>query len=163
VADKISKELAKAGIKSAAIHGNKSQNARQKALGDFKDNVIRALVATDIAARGIDIDDLTHVINYDLPNVPESYVHRIGRTGRAGANGIALSFCDFEEKAYLKDIQKLINISIPVIDNHDYPMEDFEIKPKEQPRGRAPRNDKPRSSSSQAKPSNGSSKRYGNR
>jgi ATP-dependent RNA helicase RhlE len=110
VADKVSKELAKAGVKSAAIHGNKSQNARQKALTDFKENTIRALVATDIAARGIDIDDLTHVINYDLPNIPESYVHRIGRTGRAGANGIALSFCDFEEKAYLKDIQKLINI-----------------------------------------------------
>jgi ATP-dependent RNA helicase RhlE len=163
VADKVSKELAKAGIKSAAIHGNKSQNARQKALNDFKENTIRALVATDIAARGIDIDDLTHVINYDLPNIPESYVHRIGRTGRAGANGIALSFCDFEEKAYLKDIQKLINISIPVIEDHDYPMKDFEVKPKEPQRGRAPRNDKPRSYTSQSKPSNGSSKRYGNR
>lgn len=169
VADKISKELAKAGIKSAAIHGNKSQNARQKALSDFKDNTIRALVATDIAARGIDIDDLTHVINYDLPNVPESYVHRIGRTGRAGAKGIALSFCDFEEKAYLKDIQKVINISIPVIDDHDYPMQDFEIKPKEQPRGRSPRSDqqprgnRPKSNTSQAKPSNGSAKRYAKR
>ncbi|MBU2046827.1 MAG: DEAD/DEAH box helicase, partial [Bacteroidetes bacterium] len=111
-ADKVVKVLAKEGIKSAAIHGNKSQNARQNALSDFKDKKLRVLVATDIAARGIDIDDLAYVINFEIPNISETYVHRIGRTGRAGANGTALSFCDAEEKEFLKDIQKLINISI---------------------------------------------------
>jgi ATP-dependent RNA helicase RhlE len=107
-------------IQAAAIHGNKSQNARQNALTNFKNGRIRILVATDIAARGIDVDNLTHVINYELPNVPETYVHRIGRTGRAGASGIALSFCDGEERAYLKDIQKLIKQSIPVMEEHPY-------------------------------------------
>lgn len=113
-ADKIARVLNKAGIKAEAIHGNKSQGARQKALGNFKDRSIRILVATDIAARGIDVDDLSHVINFDIPNIAETYVHRIGRTGRAGANGKAISLCDSEEKAYLKDIQKLINMTIPV-------------------------------------------------
>ncbi len=113
-ADKVVKELLRTNIKSAAIHGNKSQNARQLALSNFKDRKIRVLVATDIAARGIDVDNLTHVINYELPNVPETYVHRIGRTGRAGASGIAISFCDEEERAYLKDIQKLIGKTVPV-------------------------------------------------
>jgi ATP-dependent RNA helicase RhlE len=117
--------LAKEGIKSAAIHGNKSQNARQNALSDFKDKKLRVLVATDIAARGIDIDDLAYVINFEIPNISETYVHRIGRTGRAGANGTALSFCDAEEKEFLKDIQKLINISIPVITDHPYPFTGF--------------------------------------
>ncbi|MGB2129591.1 MAG: DEAD/DEAH box helicase [Flavicella sp.] len=117
-ADKIVKKLAKASIKSAAIHGNKSQNARQKALGAFKKGEINILIATDIAARGIDVADLAFVVNLDLPNVPETYVHRIGRTGRAKASGIAVSFCDVEEKAYLRDIQKLINQKIPVIQNH---------------------------------------------
>ena len=121
-ADKICKDLIKAGIKAQAIHGNKSQNARQIALNNFKGGQTRCLVATDIAARGIDIDDLTHVINYELPNIPETYVHRIGRTGRAGASGIAISFCDSEEKPYLKDIQKLIKIEIPVVENHPYPL-----------------------------------------
>lgn len=121
-ADKVTKDLIKAGIPSAAIHGNKSQNARQNALNDFKSKAIRVLVATDIAARGIDIDELTHVINYELPNIPESYVHRIGRTGRAGASGIAIAFCDAEEKEYLRDIEKLIGKQIPVIDNHSYPL-----------------------------------------
>lgn len=107
-ADRVVKTLAKAKITAAAIHGNKSQNARQNALNGFKQQKIRVLVATDIAARGIDIDDLSLVVNYDLPNVPETYVHRIGRTGRAGANGQAISFCNQEERAYLKDIQKLI-------------------------------------------------------
>jgi ATP-dependent RNA helicase RhlE len=119
-ADKIAKELSKAGIRAEAIHGNKSQNARQAALQNFKARKTRILVATDIAARGIDIDELTHVINYDLPNVPETYVHRIGRTGRAGANGIAFSFCDYEEKIFLKDIQKLIGKAVPVIKDHPY-------------------------------------------
>ena len=121
-ADKVAKDLTKTGINSQAIHGNKSQNARQNALNNFKAKLTRVLVATDIAARGIDIDELTHVINYELPNVPESYVHRIGRTGRAGANGIAIAFCDAEEKEYLKDIHKLIGKQIPVVHNHDYPL-----------------------------------------
>jgi ATP-dependent RNA helicase RhlE len=113
-ADKLSKRLIASGISAAAIHGNKSQNARQTALENFKNKRVRVLVATDIAARGIDIDQLSHVLNYELPNVPETYVHRIGRTGRAGASGIALSFCSREEKAYLRDIEKLIKKSIPV-------------------------------------------------
>src|SRR6185312_10133379 len=108
-ADKVAQGLTRAGIRAEAIHGNKSQNARQRALENFKNRHTRILVATDIAARGIDIDDLTHVINFELPNVPETYVHRIGRTGRAGASGTALSFCDAEEKEYLRDIQKLIS------------------------------------------------------
>ncbi|MEZ5017101.1 MAG: DEAD/DEAH box helicase [Flavipsychrobacter sp.] len=120
-ADKLVRELAKNHIPAAAIHGNKSQNARQNALRDFKNNKIRVLVATDIAARGIDIDELPHVINYELPEVPETYVHRIGRTGRAGANGVALSFCDIEERSYLKDIQKLIKIELPVVEDHPFP------------------------------------------
>ena len=121
-ADKIVKDLVKAGIKTEAIHGNKSQNARQKALSNFKTGQLKALVATDIAARGIDIEELSHVINYELPNVPETYVHRIGRTGRAGSSGIALSFCDDEEMEYLKDIEKLISRSIPVIEDQPYHM-----------------------------------------
>ncbi len=127
-ADKVVKDLVKAGIKSQAIHGNKSQNARQRALSSFKSKETRVLVATDIAARGIDIDDLTHVINYELPNIPESYVHRIGRTGRAGADGIAIAFCDAEEKAYLKDIQKLIGKQIPVLENHNFPLVNHHVE-----------------------------------
>lgn len=119
-ADRVVKDLMRAGETAAAIHGNKSQNARQLALQNFKKGVIRVLVATDIAARGIDIDDLGHVINYELPNIPESYVHRIGRTGRAGASGVAFSFCEAEERAYLKDIQKLISKQIPVEEDHPY-------------------------------------------
>lgn len=121
-ANKIIKDLAKADIQAAAIHGNKSQGARQLALNNFKAKKTRVLVATDIAARGIDVEELSHVINYDLPNIPETYVHRIGRTGRAGLGGVALSFCDTEEKPYLKDIQKLIAKSIPVIEDHPYPL-----------------------------------------
>jgi ATP-dependent RNA helicase RhlE len=121
-ADRVVKDLAKAGVLAQAIHGNKSQNARQGALNNFKNGKTRVLVATDIAARGIDIDELTHVVNYELPNIPETYVHRIGRTGRAGASGIALSFCDAEEKEYLRDIQKLIGKPIPVVEDHPYPM-----------------------------------------
>lgn len=121
-ADKVARDLVKAGIQADAIHGNKSQTARQRALTKFKNRESRVLVATDIAARGIDIEELSHVINYDLPNVPETYVHRIGRTGRAGLGGVALSFCDHDEKAYLKDIQKLIAKPIPVIEDHPYPL-----------------------------------------
>ena len=114
-ADKIAKALSRAGIGSDAIHGNKSQNARQNALGKFKKHITRVLIATDIAARGLDIDQLSHVINYDLPEVPETYVHRIGRTGRAGCVGVALSFCDPEELPRLKGIQKLIGKKISVV------------------------------------------------
>jgi ATP-dependent RNA helicase RhlE len=121
-ADKVAQGLLRAGIRAEAIHGNKSQNARQRALLNFKSRQTRILVATDIAARGIDIDELTHVINFELPNVPETYVHRIGRTGRAGANGIALSFCDEEEREYLRDIQKLIAKPIPVVEDHPHVM-----------------------------------------
>jgi ATP-dependent RNA helicase RhlE len=120
-ADKVVKKLKSAGISSEAIHGNKSQNARQTALTNFKTRKTRVLVATDIAARGIDVDNLSHVINFEIPSTPETYVHRIGRTGRAGANGIALSFCDHEEKSYIKDIHKLIAKNIPVVSDHPYP------------------------------------------
>lgn len=121
-ADKVVKELNRANIEAEAIHGNKSQTARQRALMLFKTRRIRVLVATDIAARGIDVEDLSHVINFELPNIPETYVHRIGRTGRAGASGIALSFCDNEEREYLRDINKLISPAIPVISDHPYAM-----------------------------------------
>ena len=119
-ANKIVKKLAQADIRSAAIHGNKSQTARQKALGAFKEGKLRILIATDIAARGIDVEELNLVINYDLPNVPETYVHRIGRTGRADASGMALSFCDKEERAYLKDIEKLIKQQVPRMPEHPF-------------------------------------------
>ena len=119
-ADKLARTLSKSGIRAEAIHGNKSQNARQRALTGFKNHELRVLIATDIAARGIDVDQLSHVINYELPNIPETYVHRIGRTGRAGHDGIALSFCESEELPYLKDIQKLIGKSIPVIKEHPF-------------------------------------------
>ncbi len=121
-ADKVVNLLLKYNIKAEAIHGNKSQNARQRALSNFKDQSTRVLVATDIAARGIDVDNLEFVVNFEIPNIAETYVHRIGRTGRAGANGTAISFCDAEEKAFLKDIENLIAKTIPVIDNHPYPL-----------------------------------------
>jgi ATP-dependent RNA helicase RhlE len=134
--DRIARDLVKHGFKIAAIHGDKSQNARQNALNDFKAGKIRTLIATDIAARGIDVDQLSHVINYEMPNVPETYVHRIGRTGRAGANGMAYSFCDAEEKPLLKDIEKLIGKKLPVIEDHPFPMVDFNPAPKpKQPQG----------------------------
>ena len=138
-ADKICKALCRAGIDARAIHGDKSQNARQNALQEFKSGKVRVLVATDIAARGIDIDQLSLVINYDLPNEPETYVHRIGRTGRAGLSGVAISLCDFDEKAYLKDIQKLIGKEIEVVEEHPWPMQVFEPappKPQRPPRRR---------------------------
>jgi ATP-dependent RNA helicase RhlE len=121
-ADKVARFLQRHGIGAEAIHGNKSQNARQRALNNFKARETRVLVATDIAARGIDIDELEHVINVDIPNVPETYVHRIGRTGRAGARGTAYSFCDAEELPFLRDIEKLIAKKIPVLEGHPFPM-----------------------------------------
>ncbi|MGB7394960.1 MAG: DEAD/DEAH box helicase [Pricia sp.] len=134
-ANKIVKKLAQGDIRSAAIHGNKSQTARQKALGAFKDGKLRILIATDIAARGIDVEELNLVINYDLPNVPETYVHRIGRTGRADASGMAISFCDKEERAYLKDIEKLIKQEVPRMPEHQFVDGDDETDtPTEQPR-----------------------------
>lgn len=120
-ADKIVKMLARKGIEAQAIHGNKSQNARQRALGDFKNGKTRVLVATDIAARGIDVEELSCVINYDLPEVAETYVHRIGRTGRAGLGGVAIAFCDDLERPLLRQIQKLIKRTIRVVDEHPYP------------------------------------------
>lgn len=141
-ADKVQRFLTKAHIKTEAIHGNKSQNARQSALRNFKDRTTRVLVATDIAARGIDIDDLNLVINYEIPNIPETYVHRIGRTGRAGLDGKAVSFCDVEELEYLRDIQKLISIDIPVVKEHPFPAEHeltdkkSKIKPKVASKGK---------------------------
>lgn len=119
-ADKVTRILNKSGIPAEAIHGNKSQNARQRALTAFKAHTLRVLIATDIAARGIDVSQLSHVINYEIPNIPETYVHRIGRTGRAGHEGIAISFCESEELPYLKDIQKLIGLQIPVVKDHPF-------------------------------------------
>ena len=134
-ANRIAKVLDKAGIKSAAIHGNKSQNARTRALDGFREGDIPVLVATDIAARGIDVEGVTHVINFDLPNVPETYVHRIGRTARAGASGIALSFCDEEEREYLRDIERLMGRHLERVAEHAFlatdpppPMTDLESR-----------------------------------
>ena len=125
-ANKVASDLVKRGITAAAIHGNKSQTARQQALADFKAGKVQCLVATDIAARGIDIEELSHVFNYNLPEVPETYVHRIGRTGRAGHGGEAISFCDFAEREYLKGIEKLTGKRLPVVEGHPWPMEVFE-------------------------------------
>lgn len=133
-ADKLAKSLHRSGINTQAIHGNKSQSQRQEALKNFKNRTTRVLVATDIAARGIDIDELTHVVNYELPNVPETYVHRIGRTGRAGASGVALSFCDRDEKGFLNDIQKLTRKQIEVVSGHPYDLRSLQYTvPKQQP------------------------------
>ncbi len=136
-ANKIVKKLDQAKIKAEAIHGNKSQGARQRALENFKNRETRVLIATDIAARGIDVSQLELVINLDLPNVPETYVHRIGRTGRAKNTGVAISFCDIEERPYLKDIEKLINQKIPVVTDHPFAGEVEELPVKKTPtRGR---------------------------
>jgi ATP-dependent RNA helicase RhlE len=135
-ADKVVKVLKKRNISAEAIHGNKAQNSRQRALSNFKSQATRVLVATDIAARGIDVDDLEFVINYEIPNISETYVHRIGRTGRAGANGTAISFCDAEEKAYLRDIEKLILKKIQIVEGHPFPLIDNNpVKPPKQQRG----------------------------
>jgi ATP-dependent RNA helicase RhlE len=169
-ADRVSKDLTKLGITAMAIHGNKSQNARQNALKAFKEGKLRVLVATDIAARGIDIDELSYVINYEIPNVPETYVHRIGRTGRAGASGIALSFCDDEERDFLKDIQKLIGKQVPVVADNPYPMSEMpshqrDIHKVANTPGRHPNNNNQRRSNGNGQSkSNGQKKRwFGNR
>lgn len=148
-ANKVVKLLSRYSITAEAIHGNKSQNARQTALANFKAQKTRVLVATDIAARGIDIDELEYVINFDVPNIAETYVHRIGRTGRAGAKGTALSFCDAEEKAYLKDIEKLIAKKITVIDNHPFPLKNHNPEKTQKPQqgNRNPNRSKAKSSS----------------
>jgi ATP-dependent RNA helicase RhlE len=145
-ADKLARVLNNAGIRTEAIHGNKSQNARQSALASFKNKQTRVLVATDIAARGIDIDELAHVINYELPNVPETYVHRIGRTGRAGASGMAISFCDRGEKVFLADIEKLIRKKIPVTTSSTFVAPKItEAPPQENNRGHFNRSSRPAS------------------
>jgi ATP-dependent RNA helicase RhlE len=118
-ADKVVRALNKGGIAAEAIHGNKSQNQRERVLSAFRSGDLRTLIATDIAARGIDVDGVSHVVNYDLPNIPESYVHRIGRSARAGAEGVAISFCDHEERAYLRDIERLIRMTIPATDRRN--------------------------------------------
>src|SRR5688572_6973048 len=151
-ADRVAKDLNQSGIKSEAIHGNKSQNARQRALSNFKAQITRVLVATDIAARGIDIDELSHVINFELPNVPETYVHRIGRTGRAGASGISISFCDEEEKEYLRDIQKLIGKTVPVVTDHAYPLAEGFRNPRVSPPLRQPQHNNRRNGNNSSSP-----------
>ncbi len=150
-ADKVVKMLLSHQIKAEAIHGNKAQNARQRALTNFKSKETRVLVATDIAARGIDVDELAHVVNFEIPNIPETYVHRIGRTGRAGANGTAYSFCEDEELAYLKDIQRLIGKKIPVVEEHPFAIKpNYSVPPpqvqKPQGRGGRPNNNQKTSS-----------------
>ena len=134
-ANKVAADLVKAGISAAAIHGNKSQTARQQALSDFKRGAVQVLVATDIAARGLDIEELSHVFNYNLPDVPETYVHRIGRTGRAGRGGTAISFCDANEREDLKAIEKLTGRAVPVVEDHPWPMKILEPAPRDK-RGR---------------------------
>ncbi len=160
-ANKIVAELEKKGFTAEAIHGNKSQNARQKALENFKKRKTRILVATDIAARGIDIDQLSHVINFDLPEVPETYVHRIGRTGRAGLGGIAISFCSFEEKPLMKEIEKLISKSIPVVEDHNFPLRENFVVPKVE-RGRRPQSGGKSSSNRDKKPTSKTNKEKDN-
>jgi superfamily II DNA/RNA helicase len=120
-ADKVARGLTHAGIAAEAIHGNKSQGQRERVLAAFRKGDVKTLVATDIAARGIDVDGVSHVVNFDVPNIPETYVHRIGRTARAGAEGIAISLCDGEEMAFLRDIEKLIRMSIPTSDRRSHP------------------------------------------
>lgn len=132
-ADNVVKALKKQGVNAEAIHGDKSQNARQRVLDSFKNKEITVLVATDIAARGIDIESLPYVINFDLPNIPETYVHRIGRTGRAGNGGISISFCGKDEEPYWKDIQKLIKVNVKTIKDHPFPWKDTKPNPDAKP------------------------------
>jgi superfamily II DNA/RNA helicase len=142
-ADKVVRSLVRAGIAAEAIHGNKSQGQRERVLAAFRKGEVRTLVATDIAARGIDVDGISHVVNYDLPNVPETYVHRIGRTARAGAAGIAISLCDGEEVAFLRDIEKLIRMSIPLSDRRADPRHSEPV-PAKHAAGRPPAHGKDR-------------------
>ena len=157
-ANKIVQALNNNGLSAQAIHGNKSQSARQKALRNFKQRKTKILVATDIAARGIDIDELSHVINYNLPEVPETYVHRIGRTGRAGEDGVAISFCAHEEKGMLKGIQKLIGKTLPEVKDHKFPLKDTSTKPQGRGRRRSRRKGK-----NARKRNKNSSKRHSNK
>ncbi len=144
-ADKVARSLSKTGIRAEAIHGNKSQNARQRSLSNFKSSRPPVLVATDVAARGLDIDEVSHVVNFDLPDVAETYVHRIGRTGRAGASGVAVSFCDHDERECLRDIEKLLGKKTPVLDDHpQYPeatllLQSANGQSGRKPKGRGPR------------------------
>ncbi|HEY5583378.1 MAG TPA: DEAD/DEAH box helicase [Ruminiclostridium sp.] len=167
-ADRVAKALVLAGIKTQAIHGDKSQGARQHALNSFKEKKIRVLVATDIAARGIDVEKLTHVFNFDLPDSPETYVHRIGRTGRAGLGGASITFCDEDEKKYLKGIEKLISKRIPVVENHKFSMREASpgtVKTAERrtPHSRVPQNStSSQSNTSQDKRTVQNKKPYGN-
>ena len=159
-ADNVVRYLAKNNISSAAIHGDKSQNNRQRVLEGFKNKEINVLVATDIAARGIDIEQLPYVINYDIPNISETYVHRIGRTGRAGNSGLAISFCDTEEIPYLKDIEKLIKMSITRVKEHPYPLQQQEVDATQKPDFRHKK--KPLGSTQGAKSTSGGAKKSGN-
>ena len=159
-ANRLVKQLGQAGIDAAAIHGNKSQGARTKALDGFKRGNIPILVATDIASRGIDVDGITHVFNYDLPNEPESYVHRIGRTARAGRSGVAYGFCDDSESGYLVGIQRLIGNEIPVIEDHEYHFENARPKPGQKP-GKIKDPNAKKSSNSRRRSNNGRSKGKG--
>ncbi|HCP48181.1 MAG TPA: DEAD/DEAH box helicase [Deltaproteobacteria bacterium] len=136
-ANKVVRKLEQGSVRAEAIHGNKSQSARQRALRNFKEGRIRVLVATDIAARGIDVDGISHVINYDLPNIPESYVHRIGRTARAGAHGVAISFCGVDERPYLRDIERLIKQRVQVVQGHRY---ESTVAPEEHKSAARPKN-----------------------
>lgn len=147
-ADNVVKALKKQGVEAAAIHGDKSQTARQRVLEAFKNQEVSVLVATDIAARGIDIENLPYVINFDLPNIPETYVHRIGRTGRAGNAGLAISFCGKDEKTYWQDIEKLIRMKIKVIADHPYPWKDEVINPNAKPDLRNKKKTDPKKNSS---------------
>jgi ATP-dependent RNA helicase RhlE len=133
-ANKVAEHLSKSGVAADAIHGNKSQNARQRAMEGFRSGKLRVLVATDIAARGIDIDDISHVVNFELPNEPESYVHRIGRTARAGAGGAAISFCDPAERAFLRDIEKLTRLKIEAVEHNLPPMTEAQRTQAQEPR-----------------------------
>ncbi|MDX2163760.1 MAG: DEAD/DEAH box helicase [bacterium] len=162
-ANKLAEQLERSRIHAEAIHGNKSQSARERALANFKSGATRVLVATDIAARGIDVDDVTHVINYDLPNVPEDYVHRIGRTARAGASGIAYSFCDSEERPFWRDIEKLIRLRVPVVEEHPYPMGSAPAHPPEPPRPPRPESRPQRSSQQNTQRGSGQGQRHGSR
>jgi ATP-dependent RNA helicase RhlE len=161
-ADKIVKKLNQADIKSAAIHGNKSQPARQKALGNFKDGRLKVLVATDIAARGIDVEELSLVINYDLPNVSETYVHRIGRTGRASASGFAFSFCNQEERPLLRDIEKLIKQEVPRMPEHPFMDDEDEVGTRTEQRPKQAHNPNRNRNRNQNRNRNSNSNRNGN-
>lgn len=147
-ADKVAKFLNEKWIGAEAIHGNKSQNNRERALSNFKSQETRVLVATDIASRGIDIDQLEYMINYDIPNISETYVHRIGRTGRAGARGVAFSFCEHDDLEFLRDIEKLISQKIPVIDDHPFPKQVHTKSPPKPQRQFTPRNERSEKQSS---------------